>query len=1122
MQNNLKITFDFGLGEEDFTSLARSLEIKECVGKAGKHETQIANLTIKSKELTVKILEATNDIEGFIYEDNILIFSGTVKSSLSVNTHSHIVEPISLSILDNTEKLHCYIYDKDIAIGENIKVQEFTNIPTLNSSDPSNSLFHRLVNLCSNDFTIETEIDIPNLVVQMKLEEGRYIDSYLSALCYEHEIDFRFIGNTIKVFSTKTDRPISKEIPSSALKNNLNINKGDFDADGLKVSYRKFLTVKDYVLATVKKPDATLSNSAFLSDGFNLGYFGGWKEFPTTRDENGKRYFINWDFSLIRDQYDSATPIAISNYRAVLNHKGAYEQVRGRIDFDSCSVEKGKAWIEYKGWYDEVFRDDSISMQILGDVFLSESRKQSTIIKGDNPDSYTAQTISEDDEVKVFATNTNIKKINAQNEFTFLSYEKIEPNSVISLNENKNLNILAKLRVVSRKKDYETNRFLYELEGLNLISITKPIDLIKKEERYPIRSSDFLKIQSTRSKIQSTETLTESMFLVTAEGTSFDKYDLTPNWSIDGKSITAGNPKGFVLSKENLTVGINNIKAQVEYNGETITKVIQVEYIAPISANIELRQSNTTRVGGNYIGEYSRLPFVFNNKPIEVAQKNVPGKNTILVVDGVEKGIVSETSNQSFGIFDISPDEMPIDLITTSERQYIIDGDSYIYHYIKTSDITAADGTTETISEDVYEPYVYLKGEWVLCSNGDGLNYAVVMAQSRDVILADGKNIQPTSVALYGYFQNLAAVDAVFDNVYSKSLIISEQLLKPGSTDEREDFSVNISASRYNESGEIVSGPTFEVKTGNDYLLKIDNDFYDFYEEKTKRALVNGSGDFAITNSRIYMQAMVADGISAKNCNIYGNGSFDILQTPAFVVQPSGRGFVKKIKVVSLNMRLAFDWCLWAQNNNIPFDTMVRCEVSEDPEVGWCIFSTENVGSLSAGDWNTKVIKCHVFFYDDDGDIITSANSYTKKVGVDVRNKGWFGIAWPWLGTHVEYHYESEGKLNRYYIFNDGFYVASGEGGSRIPPIQNITPDFLALQTPEGYGETFRHNPNVTYNGSNLNKISYTTDYPTFNAPVGLMVYTGSTYDTMLNAPALDPNLPSGAIYNSGGVLHVK
>jgi len=1118
MQSNLKVTFDFGEGEEDFTSLVRSLEVKECVGAVGKHETQTAELTVKSKEITARILSATEDIEGFIYEDDILIFSGTIKSSLSVDTYSHIVEPVSITILDNTEKLHCYVYDEEVALEDNVKVQEFTTIATLDSDNTENSLFHILVNLCSSDFIIESEVEVPNIVVQMKLEEGTYIDTYIDDLCYEHEIDYRFIGNTIKVFSTKTDRESIKEIPSSLLRNNLGINKGDSDVDGLKVSYKKFLTVKDYVLATIKKPDAKLSNSFWVKEGFTAGYNGNWREYPKERDEDGKRYFTNWDFSLIKDQYDSPTVIAVENYKANMIHHGAYQHVRGQIDTDTCTIEKGKAWIEYSGWYDELFKNDSITMKVLADVYLSESRTQSTIITGDDPDTYDAVTISEDDEVKAFATNINNKKKNGRNVFTLLSYEKIEPNSMISFNENQNLNILTKLRVLSRKKDYITGRYNYSLEGTNLISITKPLSTIKKEERYPLVSMDFLQIQTSRTKIESTESLKESLFLITAYGTAFEQYNLTPIWTINEKIITVVNPKGFTLSKDNLEVGINYIKAAVTYNDETISKVIQVEYNAPITTDIELVQSDSSSID-NYTGEYDSDSFYFDDKIIEVGQNNVPGKNTILVVNGVEKGIVSETANKSFGIYDIEPSNMPTDYLSVSDRQYIIEGDSYIYHYVKTSTLTAGDGTTETITEDIYIPYVFNSGSWVESSNTTGLNYPVVMAQSRDIILSEGKNIKQNSVALYGYFENLAAINGVFDNIYTKNLVISEQLLKPGSSTEREDFSVNISAARYDADGAMTSAPAFELKTGDSYLLAIDNNFYDFYEEDTKRALVNGSGDFAITDSRIYMKGMVADGISAKNCNIYGNGSFDILQTPAFVVQPSGRDFVRIIKTLTLSERTAFDFCLWANSNEISFDTMIRCEVSEESDVGWMLFSCENIDSLDSGSWNTEELKCYVYFYDDNGDHLFTLSSITTKVEKYV-NDTWLGIAWPWLGSHVEYSWKSKGTIG-HYIIEDGTFKTSKGSITPVAPIKAIDPDFLVLQTPDDYGDTFRNNETVTYNGSSLNPL-WNNSNPTYGALTGFMLYKGSSYDVMLSAPVLDSSMPDGAIYNNGGALYVK
>nr|WP_319473031.1 hypothetical protein [uncultured Sphaerochaeta sp.] len=353
----------------------------------------------------------------------------------------------------------------------------------------------------------------------------------------------------------------------------------------------------------------------------------------------------------------------------------------------------------------------------------------------------------------------------------------------------------------------------------------------------------------------------------------------------------------------------------------------------------------------------------------------------------------------------------------------------------------------------------------------------------------------------------------------AQNLTIRNALLKPGTTDQREDFEIKMTTGQVSEDGSWDLDPSFYIKTGEDILLGIDNNFLDVADDnKKKRALINGNGGLAITNNRVYIRNANADGLSANRCNLRGNMEAEVFINPALIAQPSSRAITSLQTLKVQQKSLAYDLCVWAQANGIGFNNLYRCEISEESDVGWVMFAA----NTALGTWGSSEIECFVYFYGDTGDSLYRCSSKCTYEAYTVQNEWIFG--WPWFGTHTEYHWVTYGSLSGLidtdYEEDDGT-VSRGIGFS-VAPVQAIDPSSINIDIP-GYGVDLRNNTDVTVDGVTCDGFSEEG-----GQSMAFRCYFGSDYDLYMkklpgNDTATVEALASGALYRgAGGALYVK
>lgn len=330
-----------------------------------------------------------------------------------------------------------------------------------------------------------------------------------------------------------------------------------------------------------------------------------------------------------------------------------------------------------------------------------------------------------------------------------------------------------------------------------------------------------------------------------------------------------------------------------------------------------------------------------------------------------------------------------------------------------------------------------------------------------------------------------------------------------------EPLEFKASSGRLNSDGTAWEDPpAFHLRSGENLLLDIKGDFIDLLDgNKKKRALVNGSGSFALTEKGVYAMNLVADGISAKNCNMHGNFSSKIFINPALICQPSARGTSAAANSYTQNASTAFKLCLWAKEQQISFDTLIRVEVGAESQVGWAMFHTaHSLDGMSISNWNNGAeIECYVFFFKDDGKGIYTLKSSCYQRGYEVENTGWFGWTWfGWLGTHTEYEWVREGGL---YGDKNSYDGDVARGLDSLPaPIQSVDPSAYAI-TYSGYG-SYRYNTSGALTGFQNSS----------GGTVYFKIWKGSNYDLFMpQLPTSEADADTHQIYiGANNVLYIK
>lgn len=544
-----------------------SSSIEWSAGEDGKHRTSSMTAVIRDPETAAYLLTHEGLIDAVIRDGEEVIFTGVVRSYVSINAQYGYQDEITLEVLDYTEKMHIKVLQKVDGVSEGACI--FSEIldgyrVCVSSGD---SLIHTLCRKAGIEIGLVPEI--LTKIERYELKAGEYLDTALATLLYEYLYDFRFdpFGKLV-IYSTDPDTVPSKTL-SSGLYNNVSIEKRDDPKDGFIISFDKYLTYKDLLIGE------------WSTSAFTLAILGGYDSGFMDRASQT----VIWDFSALGGNQKA---VRISDLWATGWTSGPISGSLS-VTIDEYSQDQGKISVYGGGWY--YAGEIRWGAKIYADATYLYPEKSSVGYTGLDTESYTASCIqSTEGAIKLVEA---LKKRSYSKSVSFSSFERIDVGSFIRLSESQILGISSKVRITSVSYDPITHLYSYRGETIGDISIDPPDISTEKPDAEAPDLGDFFKIVADRTQLIQEEDGGE--IHISSSGYGLDKYSLKVSFFLNSYSISSEDGRTVTITKRQLKTGLNVVEGVVVYGGKRYSSSLLITLVQA--------------------GEYSRFEYGLSTSP---------------------------------------------------------------------------------------------------------------------------------------------------------------------------------------------------------------------------------------------------------------------------------------------------------------------------------------------------------------------------------------------------------------------------------------------------------------------------------------------------------------------------
>ena len=452
-----QLLMDFGSGYTDYTDkviLSDGFKLREAIGKDGTHEIQTCSFRLhNSLEISPLIFTAEDDIPAKVLKDGVEIFRGIIRPYASVEVIQTRVDPISLSILDESALLEQYVFESKVYQGKKV----------LDPSDTENSLLHLLfaeAGIAESDIT--TSETISEEIPWYKLEQGGYISDAIQDVCYEYGLQWRaLMSGGYEIISIVHDEITAyQEVLYGDVKDSLQVEKADSSQKGVIVEYAPILYRTG---ATVFEADTDIEST--IASG---------AAYPTGADDDDYRQY--YDLSKISDD---AELLYSENHVLTVESDGLAALVKNETyETDYCHV-----FLE-----NNTGRDYTIdSMKVTADIRY-RGEKSKAIVSGSNPKKYTARVVSTAGSAQYLARILAERQSLGKQKYKFSSRRTLTIGGVTRLTDNLVSYLDLYMIILSREYDHVRDLYIYTGQGIAVIDYTIPISDIKIPESVGIRS----------------------------------------------------------------------------------------------------------------------------------------------------------------------------------------------------------------------------------------------------------------------------------------------------------------------------------------------------------------------------------------------------------------------------------------------------------------------------------------------------------------------------------------------------------------------------------------------------------------------------------------------------------
>ncbi len=491
------------IGENTYTTeILREgyIENYNC-GEAGKHATSSISCQIRptlsdGTSLANLILKTDGYISTVIKDGDATIFSGVIRPFIETSSSVAFEENLELEIMDYTETMHLYVWEastdgsKEGRIYPDVKKN--TNLP---------DLLEYLFGLCNKSVD---KASIPSTAIPyFKLNSGEYLDTVISTLLQEFEIDYKWSAlGVAEFFYTFPDDTQSKGTINTAI-DELSTTRSDDTSDGLRLNWKTYKIERGKTLLNYNSGNIQFSNFPWTAAATLEGKF--WsgkmhdKEFNTDAQMPSGNLW-NWNLS--------QTGIRVNGERALTKDDVLF--VETKLDWisirlldeedvsysgilESYDINGMRFWINYNGRFNVNldFYDGSKgwtwAFDVIGNIGYATDSSQSYAVTGSNPENLTLkyrmaeseETYISSDFAKKYYTRQKLSKV----QYSFSSLSSYEIGAFYSLVDPV-AGRTSLVRIISKKKDAD-GIYSYKAEGAGTVA-DYPVTIIDESKFYSV------------------------------------------------------------------------------------------------------------------------------------------------------------------------------------------------------------------------------------------------------------------------------------------------------------------------------------------------------------------------------------------------------------------------------------------------------------------------------------------------------------------------------------------------------------------------------------------------------------------------------------------------------------
>ena len=575
-------TLVIGDDEKSFRIRMDSFSLNLVAGKDGKHSSSSCSVAIRGSEALPAIMYESGLVEAKILdkEGNIL-FTGVIRPYASITANQMHLGDFLLEVIDYTEKLHKKVYaepdnpDDLTSLTDVIFEKHWDNCKVCDPQNQDDSIVHKICALAGIAIVEAPAINVT--LNRFSLEAGNYLDDVLGTLLYEYVYDYRFdesgsmhiyqTGVIIETTYDSTGHAISTEHNLVSKKtiekfiNSLDISRSDDARKGVLVKYNKYKT----------RTNVLLWEDSMEGWPGVASYNSGWWTFDKD---------IRWDLSDITED-DSGEELILSNFYPQGENLswGIANAKLEEYSLTECNDEGGHLSFRVGAGGGLFFAYCKYVMRVYADVSYLKAESQTVGYAGDDAEEYSARYIEKVEYALSIATAIRNRCEYGAFEYKFKSFEVIEPGAVVTLREVSISGLETTARITKRSLSNDYGLYEYEAEGYGETEFTAPTIDRDEDSDSPSAQPDFFLMNVSESNVIPDE---EDNIPIYAEawGTIFSKYGAIPRWYLNGTLLSGYTSLSISFSKQMLAPGINRLKVEADYDGETYVLERPINYIS--------------------------------------------------------------------------------------------------------------------------------------------------------------------------------------------------------------------------------------------------------------------------------------------------------------------------------------------------------------------------------------------------------------------------------------------------------------------------------------------------------------------------------------------------------------